>query len=100
MVMERSELKKVLNENIPDISGKNIWIWGAGDTAQLYQEGFKRLESENFFIHGYIDNDQTKVGGDFNGKPVISPDKINEIDHICVLLCSIQQAVVEAVGGS
>jgi FkbM family methyltransferase len=97
--MERKELEKALNENIPDISGKNIWIWGAGDTAQLYQEGFRRLEGENFFINGYIDNDPAKIGRDFNGKPVISPDKINEIDNICVLLCSIQQGVVEAVEG-
>ena len=41
----RNALKKLLSEP-PNILNKEIWIWGAGDTAQLYQEGFLRLKND------------------------------------------------------
>lgn len=96
-VLDRATLEEVLHENVPDISKKNIWIWGAGDTAQLYQEGFRRLSSEGFFIHGYVDNNPSKIGGIFNNKPVISPMQLEQLENICVLLCSIQADVQKEV---
>lgn len=93
----RAELESILNYQIPDIEGKNIWIWGTGDTAWLYQEGFARLENEGFIIQGYIDNDILKVGGTFFGKPVISPEEVHKIDNPCVMLCSINSDVVREV---
>lgn len=53
--MDRSRLETLLHENIPNLSGKKVWVWGAGNTAQLYQEGFKRLKQEGFDFEGYID---------------------------------------------
>lgn len=97
-MIDRTVLNKALNENVPDISGKNIWIWGAGNTAQLYQEGFKRLSRDNFEIQGYIDNDLTKIGDVFNGKPIISPAQLKQLENICILLCSIRPEVLEEVG--
>ena len=96
--MDRTVLDRVLSENVPDISGKNIWIWGAGDTAQLYQEGLKRLSHENFFIQGYVDNDRSKIGCMFNGKPIISPEQLIQLENVCILLCSIRSDVLEEVG--
>ena len=95
-IENRNMLEKILKENVPDISNKNIWIWGAGDTAQLYQEGFKRLK--NFVIQGYVDNNSSKIGRMFNGKPVISPVQLEQLDNVCVLLCSIRPEVQEEVG--
>ena len=89
--MSRNTLLKNLNKNIPDIKGKELYIWGTGSTAFLYNEGIERLEEENFFhISGYCDNDSEKWGGVFYGKPIISPQKLTEIDNVCVLICSLQ----------
>lgn len=94
---ERRELlERKLKENVPEISNKSIWIWGTGDTAQLYQEGLKRIE--DFVIQGYVDNNSSKVGGTFNGKPVISPLQLKQLGSVCVLLCSIRPEVIEEVG--
>lgn len=97
-VVDRITLERALNENVPDISGKNIWIWGAGNTARLYQEGLRRLGREELFVQGYIDNDPDKIGKQFNGKPVISSEELKKIENVCVLLCSIRSEVLEEVG--
>ena len=94
---DRTELECILKHQIPHIEGKNIWIWGTGDTAWLYQQGFKRLENEGFIIQGYIDNDALKAGGTFCGKLVISPDEVQKIDNPCVMICSINSNVVREV---
>lgn len=49
----RNALKKLLSEP-PNILNKEIWIWGAGDTAQLYQEGFLRLKNEGFYFEDIL----------------------------------------------
>lgn len=96
-MLNRDELEKVLCSDIPDISNKQIWIWGAGNTAQLYQEGFKRLEDESFIIEGYIDNDSSKAGKSFNGKKVISPEELKTSEDVCVLICTIRSEVIDEV---
>lgn len=97
-MLDRQELERLLCENIPDIADKQVWIWGAGNTAQLYQEGFKRLEDEDFVIKGYIDNDFSKVGKLFNGKMVIAPQELKASKDICVLICTIRSDVIAEVG--
>lgn len=93
----REVLEKVLHGNIPDISGKKIWIWGTGDTAQLYQQGFRRLEKEGFSVEGYINSFLQEEGVLFNGKPVIRPDELPESENICVLICSVRQEVIQEI---
>lgn len=60
----RKELKEFLDD-LPILIGKKIYIWGTGNTAHLYQEGLKRLESEGLIIEAYVDNDSTKWGVNF-----------------------------------
>lgn len=96
--ISESMLENILSKDIPIFRGEQIWIWGAGDTSQLYQEGFKRLTDEGFRIEGYIDNNSSKVGRTFCGKPVIAPIELGELKNICVLLCSIQPHVIKEVG--
>lgn len=94
--MDREHLLLKLSHNIPVVDGKNVWIWGAGHTAQLYQEGLKRIDK--FKICGYCDNDEKKWGGVWNGKPVISPEQLVEYKNVCVLICSPQNKVIQEVG--
>ena len=47
--MSRKTLEETLNENVPVIEGKKLYIWGMGNTALLYDEGIQRLEKEGFF---------------------------------------------------
>lgn len=93
----RNTLEELLNSNVPDMEGKDIWIWGTGDTAQLYQEAFARLEKERFFIQGYCDNNSEKWGTVFNGKPVISPQDLKQKENICVLICTSVPETIRAI---
>ncbi len=96
--MSRESFEKMLRTDIPDISGKELWIFGAGNTANLYYNGLQRLEQEGFVISGYVDNNKDKWGKKFNGKTVVSLASLEDVkDKICILLCSIQGNVVKAV---
>ena len=96
--MSRENIEKVLMENITDIKNKEIWIFGAGNTASLYYNGLLRLEKEGFYIEGYIDNDSNKWNQSFNGKKIVSLCSLqHKRDKVCVLICSIQKNVVSAI---
>lgn len=96
-VMSREDLELLLCTKIPNISGKKIWIWGAGDTAQLYQEGFRRLEAEGFQIEGYADQRIAQLGQKFNSKPVIEPKQLTSLENTCVLICTAQSNVIQEI---
>lgn len=90
----REKLENIMR-GLPDLTGKELYIFGAGNTASLYQEGLRRLERENFVVTGYVDN--KKAGGIFEGKRIISPLEIKERQNICVLICSPQPSVIKSI---
>lgn len=53
---KREQFLKVLQTDVPSICGKQLIIWGMGNTARLYQEGLRRLEKEGFCIYAYCDS--------------------------------------------
>lgn len=57
MDTNREIIEKLLTEEKRELSNKHLWVWGAGDTAVLYQQGLLRLEEEGFKIEGYVDSD-------------------------------------------
>lgn len=59
----REELVKLLDNQPPIIQDKDFYIWGTGNTAQLYREGLQRLEEEGFTVKGYCDNNPAKYSG-------------------------------------
>ena len=96
--MGRKDIEKILREDFPKIKGKELWIFGAGNTAALYYNGLLRLEKEGFLIQGYIDNDRNKWNHLFNGKKVVSLNSLlNEKEKVCILICSIQKKVVDSI---
>lgn len=96
--MSRKDFEKTLSENVPAIHDKELWIFGAGNTAALYYNGLLRLEKEDIFITGYTDNNKSKWNTVFNGKPVVSPDDLlHRKNEICILVCSIQSKVVNSI---
>lgn len=96
--MSRKTLVDILHKDIPIVECKNLYIWGTGNTALLYQEGIKRLEEEGFFrIIGYCDNNSEKWGKGFCGKPIISPNDLAKEKDVCVLICSSQPSVYKEV---
>lgn len=62
MDTNREIIEKLLTEEKRELSNKHLWVWGAGDTAVLYQQGLLRLEEEGFKIEGYVDSDPKKQG--------------------------------------
>lgn len=95
--MLRNELEKILEAPLI-IKDKNIYLWGTGNTALLYQEGLHRLEDEkSLSIEGYVDNNPQKWGCDFCGKPVISPQELISLPHPCILICSPQPQIISAI---
>ncbi len=93
----RAELERILSD-VPHIDGKNLYIWGTGNTAELYREGLNRLADEGFLIMGYCDNNPDKWGKTFDDKEIISPKELKSRESVCVLICSPQKRVVAAVG--
>ena len=89
-----NELNIFLN-SLPNVQGKKIYVFGTGNTAQLYQEGFKRLA--NFNIEGYLNNNAV-TGQIFAGKSVCKPGEIVAKENVCVLICSPQPSVYSEVG--
>lgn len=91
----RAGLEEFLYADVPDLAGKEVWIWGTGNTALLYQEGFRRLKKEGFVIEGYCDNYRKDTT--FQGLPVLTPSELAG-RNAAVLICSPQPDVVSAVG--
>ncbi len=79
---------------LPQVEENSFYVWGTGNTAQLYQEGIKR---EYINILGYIDNNQDKWGQEFNGKLILSPAQYKEKMDAPVLICTAQKNVLQAV---
>ncbi len=94
----REELEKILSSHVPDIRNKDIYIWGTGNTAELYREGLERLCKEGLEIQGYCDNNPDKWGKTFYNKGIISPKELKSKENGCALICSPQKNVVAAVG--
>lgn len=95
--MLRHELEKILEAPL-NIKDKNIYIWGTGNTALLYQEGLHRLEEEKALsIKGYVDNNPQKWGCEFCCKPVISPQELITLQNPCIFICSPQPRVISAI---
>ena len=94
--INRIKLEQILIDDVPD-RRKRIWIWGTGNTSQLYIQGINRIELVDR-ICGYIDNDKSKWGG-FNQKPVISPSELKDYKKDLVLICSTAPKTISAISG-
>ena len=95
--MTRKEFVDMVKTDIPDISGIELWIWGTGNTAELYQEGLERLKSDGLFISGYCDNNSDKWGMPFHNYPIISPDELAKKANILVLICTPNPDIIKTI---
>lgn len=87
-LFSREHLERELFTNIPEIQGKKIVIYGMGNTACLYQEGFLRLAMEGFEVTAYSDSNPEKLKlKEFYGKPVVDVEDLTDRENICVLIC-------------
>ena len=88
-IYSRGCLERELFSGIPEIRGKKIVIYGMGNTARLYQEGFSRLAGEGFHVRAYCDSDPEKLKEkEFCGCPVVGINDLVEQKDICVLICT------------
>lgn len=92
--MQRKELLEMLTNEVPDFSGKNLYIWGTGNTAALYQKGLKRVSLGN--IKGYCDNHPK--ASCFEGFKVFSPQELCCDKDAYVLLCTPQPDLILKIG--
>lgn len=97
MDTNREIIEKLLTEEKRELSNKHLWVWGAGDTAVLYQQGLLRLEEEGFKIEGYVDSDPKKQGNLIGTKKIFKPEALCKIENVCVLICSIREEVLHDV---
>ena len=74
MDTNREIIEKLLTEEKRELSNKHLWVWGAGDTAVLYQQGLLRLEEEGFKIEGYVDSDPKKQGNLIGTKKIFKTE--------------------------
>ena len=79
-----------------ELNNKELWIWGTGNTAQLYYEGLIRWQRYEQ-IKGYIDNNREKWGKDFLGKKIYAPQDIVNNENVIILICSNQSKFVNEI---
>lgn len=95
--MSREELKELLSETI-SLSNKRIFIWGTGNTAELYQKGLDRIcKADGLEIFGYGDNNVQKQGTLFHDKHVYSAEQIAEFDDAAVLIITPQKRFSDVI---
>lgn len=92
--MHSSQLEDFLQElPAPDsFTGKNLYVWGIGSAANLYQEAFAR---EPLNIFGYSVNEGYEVsqytqggGGHVFGKRLFTPSEVSGDKNAFVLVCT------------
>lgn len=86
---DRKTLMEMLDNAKKNLEGKQIVIWGTGNTANLYQENIKKLEEEGLNIICYVDGNSQKWGMEFNGRLILNPQKIKELEQVFVIICSM-----------
>lgn len=91
----REKLYSAINLNI-SIENKDIYIFGAGNTALLYEQCFI---SENIRPKYYIDNNIDKVGKEINGAKIISLKDVADTATRTpvILICSAQYTVCREI---
>lgn len=60
--MKREDLERLLLEDVPILKGKDIWIWGTGNTFSLSWEGLNRIGFVEKIV-GYVDSSKRCWGG-------------------------------------
>lgn len=93
----RKKLEELLKKQI-DFRKYDIYIWGTGNTSDLYQEGLKRIKKEGIIIKGYFDNNPSKWGTTYNGKEVLSPDSVKQINNLLVLVATPRPRAIREIG--
>lgn len=78
----RAYLQQVCTEQADCLQRKDIYLFGTGSAAVLYQSA---LRHEGIAPLGYIDNNPRKQGGTFAGKPVLALEDVP--DDALVLGC-------------
>lgn len=92
----RECLQAQLTENIPQTEGKELIIYGMGNTARLYYEGIKRLEKEGFEISGYCSSN-SRDGELFLDKPVYSLETLASKGNALALICTPTPAAIREI---
>ena len=95
-------MKRLLHNDLPDFSEKTIVIWGAGNTAILYQQGLVRFAQKHpwFTVHCYCDRAAETGEYQFCGKQVIAPDTLCELAEnrdIAVFICAMSPGAPQAI---
>lgn len=96
---ERLEKKLVLDSSVYE---KDIYIWGTGNTAALYQKGLQR---EKTIPKAYLDSNNTKKGTVFgyNNSPVIVADELKDkkilakLEEAVILICSANPPIYQEI---
>lgn len=87
--MSKADLELLLTKDVSYLDNKQLWIWGTGNTAQMYQEGLLRW-SYYRNVAGYTDGNPEKWGKQFCGKKIVSPKELKNMNNVFVLICSNQ----------
>lgn len=92
MVEIRNKFYRVLNQELPNLHGKSLYIWGGGAKAGIYVEGFKRHGLIDD-ICGFVDNDKDKWGRTIQGIPIIGPMQLPEDKNAFVFINTFHEKV-------
>lgn len=94
--LSRNDVVSLLCQDAPDLSGKDVYVYGIGNTASLFQEGLKR---EFFYeqIKGYCTSYPKDWGKTVFGKPCVPPETLTSKDNVFVLICTPTPVYIEEI---
>ncbi|MBQ5334727.1 MAG: FkbM family methyltransferase [Oscillospiraceae bacterium] len=86
---------KAILSNLPEITGKRVYVWGAGNTAMLFREGLSRIPQ--LHIEAFVDNDPAKQNKTVGDIPIIPADRMIADKDTFVMICTGQPAAFSAI---
>ncbi len=83
-----SKNRDTLRDMIKDISGKKIFLWGAGGFGANFLEMYGISGTRVKYI---VDSDKKKWGMEYlmYHIPIVSPEKVIQQKHDCMIVCSM-----------
>lgn len=93
MISMGQRLYDVLENTMPRIEGRHIYVWGMGHTGELYLKGLERID--RFKIYGFCDS---KGGREkFGNYKVYDVESVANDSNAFVLICTWQKKALDEI---
>lgn len=83
-----------IEEILTQLTNKKIFIWGTGDVGE---RTYKILKKSNIIIDSFLDSNVEKINSFLFGKPIISPNILNNNQKDCYVFIAVNHCFHELI---